>query len=101
MKKFMRSMARSRVTIDEKCKARSNALGSQRSKLTGEEIRFLRETMRVYREKFADILDISKSYLTHLENGTEEPSLLLDIHIRAVYGFARHGSIRAHYSRRT
>lgn len=56
--------------------------------------------MRVDRENFADILDVSKSYLTRLENGTEEPSLLLDIHIRAVYGFAWHGSIRAYYSKR-
>ena len=94
MKTFPRSMADSGVPRDEKNgRDRGSGLGSQRIKLTGEEIRFLRKTMGVNREKFADILAISKSYLTRLEDGTEEPSHLLDIHIRAVYGFARQASI--------
>jgi hypothetical protein len=36
-----------------------DAFVSQRRKLTGEEIRFLRETIRFGRENVADILDIS------------------------------------------
>jgi len=91
MERYMRSISGSRANNSERNTIRSKALGSQRTKLTGEEIRFLRETMEIDRKNFADILDISKHYLTRLEDGTEEPSSLLDIHIRAVYGFAQHG----------
>ena len=72
---------------------KGNDLYPQTSILTGEEIRFLRETIRFDRRTFAHIFDISESYLARIENGTEEQSILLDLVIREVYGLAQHGPI--------
>jgi hypothetical protein len=72
---------------------KGNDFYHQTSILTGEEIRFLREAIRFDRRTFAHIFDISESYLARIENGTEEQSILLDLHIREVYGLAQHGPI--------